>query len=99
MSKISKPATTRQQAATPSHKQQKSETQSKIAARPISKHDQILSLLRRKQGVSFGEMQKISGWQQHSVRGFLSGTVKKRLGLNLQSFKSKNGERRYAVAG
>lgn len=67
-------------------------------SQPISKHDQILSLLRRKQGSSLDEIQKVSGWQQHSVRGFLSGTVKKRLGLKLQSSKRKNGERRYAIA-
>ena len=63
-----------------------------------SKHDLILGLLRRKQGATIAELQKISGWQAHSVRGFLSGTVKKRLGLNLQSSKGKDGARRYAIA-
>ncbi len=43
-------------------------------------------------------MQSATGWQPHSVRGFLSGTVKKRLGLKLQSSKAKDGERRYAIA-
>ena len=63
-----------------------------------SKHDQILELLRRKQGASLAEMQQASGWQAHSVRGFLAGTVKKRLGLALSSLKSKeDGERRYSV--
>ena len=62
-----------------------------------SKHDQILNLLRRKQGASLAELQKASGWQAHSVRGFLAGTVKKRLGLKLTSDKSKDGERRYAI--
>ncbi|MBS0276177.1 MAG: DUF3489 domain-containing protein, partial [Proteobacteria bacterium] len=64
-----------------------------------TKHDQILNLLRRKQGASIAEMQKVSGWQPHSVRGFLSGTVKTRLGLKLSSIMSKNAERRYTVAG
>jgi hypothetical protein len=63
-----------------------------------SKHDQILSVLRRKQGATIAELQKVSDWQPHSVRGFLSGTVKKRLGLNLTSAKGKDGERRYSIA-
>ncbi len=40
----------------------------------------LLDLLRRRDGASLDEMQKISGWQPHSVRGFLSGTVKKTAG-------------------
>jgi len=66
--------------------------------RKASKSDQVLVLLRRKQGASVEEIQKVSGWQAHSVRGYLSGTVKKRLGLKLNSSKSPNGERRYAIA-
>jgi hypothetical protein len=73
--------------------------QSDPAPRPKSKHDLILSLLRRKQGASLEEMQTASGWQAHSVRGFLSGTVKKRLRLKLQLSKTKDGNRRYAIAG
>jgi hypothetical protein len=63
-----------------------------------SKHDQLLDLLRRKQGASLAELQKTSGWQAHSLRGFLAGTVKKRHGLQLNSAKSKDGERRYSIA-
>lgn len=69
-----------------------------IATKTSSKRDQILDLLRRKQGASLEEMQKTSGWQSHSVRGFLAGTVKKRLGLKLTSDKSNDGERHYFVA-
>jgi hypothetical protein len=64
-----------------------------------SKHDLIIGLLRRKQGASLAEMQAVSRWQAHSVRGFLSGTVKKRLGLKLDSARSKEGELRYTIAG
>ncbi len=71
----------------------------KIKTGPSSKHDQILDLLRRAQGASLKELQKASGWQSHSVRGFLSGTVKKKLKLNLSSTKSEDGERRYTVMG
>lgn len=62
-----------------------------------TKSSAILNLLRRKQGASLDEMQKASDWQIHSVRGYLSGTVKKRLGLTLNSSKSPKGERRYLI--
>ncbi len=68
------------------------------ASQQRSKCDQVLALLRRKQGASLEEMQKATGWQPHSVRGFLSATVRKRLGLKLQSSKTKSAERRYVIA-
>lgn len=67
--------------------------------RKSTKSDAILNLLRRKQGASLCEMQEASGWQIHSVRGHLSGTVKKRLGFTLNSSKSPDGERRYTIPG
>jgi hypothetical protein len=54
-------------------------------------------LLRRPDGASLRELMKATGWLAHSVRGFLSGTVAKRLGFKLTSAKSENGERRYSV--
>lgn len=80
----------------PSKKPKK--THETAARRSDTKHDQILNLLRRKQGASLEELQKASGWQAHSVRGFLSGTVKKKLGVKLRSSVTKNGERRYMIA-
>jgi hypothetical protein len=71
---------------------------SKTGDRP-SKRNRVLQLLHGKRGTTIEEMQSATGWQPHSVRGFLSGTVKKRLGLKLKSSKSKDGERRYSVAG
>lgn len=68
-----------------------------MASNAASKCDQIVDLLRRKQGASLHEIQRLSGWQSHSVRGFLSGTIKKRLGLKLSSAKS-DGTRHYFVA-
>jgi hypothetical protein len=66
----------------------------KVISRAKSKADQVLELLRRKQGASLEEMQKATGWQSHSARGFLSGTVKKRLGLKLGTNKTNDSERR-----
>ena len=60
-----------------------------------SKSQVILSLLRRRSGVLIADLQKETGWQPHSVRGFLSGTVKKKLGLKLRSERTGKGERRY----
>jgi hypothetical protein len=58
----------------------------------------LLKLLRSNKGTTLAQMQKATGWQPNSVRGFLSGTVKKRLRLPLKSEEGKNGERRYSIA-
>lgn len=66
---------------------------------PAGKGDAIIAMLRRKTGASIDEMSKTTGWQAHSVRGFLSGTVKKKLGLTVTSEKDGSGVRRYRIAG
>lgn len=63
----------------------------------VSKSEAALKLLRRKNGATLSELQAATGWQAHSVRGFLSGMVKKKLGLNLTSEAGKQGVRRYRV--
>ncbi len=63
----------------------------------VTKHDRILSLLSRRDGVTIPEMMEASGWQQHSVRGFLAGTVKKKLGFALTSSKAAGELRRYRI--
>jgi hypothetical protein len=48
-------------------------------------------------GASIEEMMQATDWQQHSVRGFLAGTVKRKLGFPLTSSKPNDGVRRYRV--
>ena len=63
----------------------------------ITKHNRMLTLLRRRDGATITEMIEASGWQQHSVRGYLAGTIKKKLGLALTSSKAAGELRRYRI--
>jgi hypothetical protein len=67
------------------------------AARRGTKTAQILDLLKRPGGVTLKELMKVTAWQAHSLRGFLSGTLKKKMGTPVESFKSDAGERAYRV--
>ena len=78
-------------------KSQKADKQAKPGAREGSKAAKVLGLLRRPDGASLKELMKATGWLAHSVHGFLSGALVKRMRLKLVSAKSDDGERRYAV--
>jgi hypothetical protein len=81
-------------------KSQKAARQAKPArAREGSKAAKVLGLLRRPDGASLKELMKATGSLAHSVRGFLSGAVAKRMGIKLVSAKSEDGERRYSLQG
>lgn len=68
----------------------------KTAEPGSSKQAAVLALLQGPNGTTIAAMMKATGWQQHSVRGFLAGTVRKKLKLDLTSDKV-NGERRYRI--
>ena len=64
-----------------------------------TKQERMLTLLSRPEGASVVEMMQATNWQQHSVRGFLVGTVKKKLGFSLTSSKASDDVRRYRIKG
>jgi hypothetical protein len=67
------------------------------AAREGSKAAKILDLLKRPDGATLKGLMKATDWQARSVRGFLSGTIRKKLGLNVVSNKADDGERNYSI--
>jgi DNA-binding MarR family transcriptional regulator len=77
-----------------------SRTVSRTAARAGTKLGLLVDLLRRRQGATVPEVVKATGWQPHSVRGAISGTLKKKLGLRGTSEKIEGRGRVYrAIAG
>jgi hypothetical protein len=79
-------------------KKPKAPTKPSAAVRRGTKTAKILALLRRPTGASLPELRKATGWQPHSVRGFLSGAVKKKMGLHIDSVARDDGDRAYRVA-
>ena len=61
------------------------------------KKDRVLELLRRKEGATIAEIAKATGWQNHTIRGFISGTISKKMGLTVLSSKNESGERIYRI--
>jgi hypothetical protein len=69
------------------------------AAAPKGKIGALVGLLRRDEGAGIDEMMTVTGWQAHSVRGAMSGSIKKVLGLNVVSEKTGAGRRYRIVEG
>ena len=65
-------------------------------ARPSSKKAQVLALLLAPNGTTIGGIMRCTGWQPHTVRGFLTAVVRKKLGLRLESEKAQS-ERVYRI--
>lgn len=65
---------------------------------PPTKLDQIVTALRARKGATIGQLVALTGWQPHSVRGAMSGALKKQRGFTITSTKSGN-ERVYKIEG
>jgi hypothetical protein len=65
--------------------------------RADSKQALVIGLLQRPEGATIAQIMEATGWQQHTVRGTLAGTLKKRLGLTITSTKEAGGQRIYRI--
>ena len=93
--KASKKTAKAKKVATP--KKAAKATKPKSAARSGSKAEKVLELMRRKEGATLAEIAKATDWQNHSIRGFVSGHVIKKMSLKVESKKSEAGERTYRI--
>jgi hypothetical protein len=108
--KAAKPATKKAAKAAPkkqaaAKEKAPSKKAAKAAAKPEkaqpregSKKQIVLDLMRRKDGATMAEIAKATGWQNHSIRGFVSGALMKKMDLPVESFKNEAGERTYRLA-
>jgi ABC-type methionine transport system ATPase subunit len=85
-----KPITRNTKARTPS---------TQAAAAPKTKLRRLEGMLRRAEGATIGQIAKALDWQMHSVRGAISGSLKKKLGLTVIAEKTADGERVYRITG
>ena len=68
-----------------------------VRTRADSKQALVIGLLQRPEGATIAQIMEATGWQQHTVRGTLAGTLKKRLGLTITSSKEAGGQRIYRI--
>jgi hypothetical protein len=95
----SKSANKRKSAATPNKPRKANEPgEARLAKQHAnSKQADVITMLHRPEGATISAIMKATGWQQHSVRGFFAGIVRKKLGFTLESQKPENGDRVYRV--
>ena len=90
------PAAPKKAKATKEAKPKDAATVPKVA-RERSKKAIVLDLLKHPAGATLADIMSATGWQAHSVRGFISGGLSKKMGIKVKSFKSESGNRAYRI--
>jgi hypothetical protein len=80
-----------------SHTARPGTKKSAAGARAGSKKGEVIDLLRRPSGATLAEIIELTGWQPHTVRGFVSGTLVKKMRLRVESFRTDEKERAYKI--
>ncbi|HUQ92156.1 MAG TPA: DUF3489 domain-containing protein [Bryobacteraceae bacterium] len=81
----------------PRTKSAKKQTKLPVPAEPASKKEHVIALLKQAEGATLADMIAATGWQSHSVRGFISGNLRKKLNLNVQLAKRADGQKAYSI--
>lgn len=82
----------------PTNTKKPKQTPKKAVVQSGTKAATIITLLKAKRGATVPEMMKATGWQAHSIRGFLAGSLRQRHGLQAASEKTQGEPRRYRLA-